>query len=251
MSEWLANIEPVTSPDWTDPTAAQRIDSLLLAYATFDEHALLARMARAQDGIDPLPAALAMALLRSIRTLCVTGTGPECVAELSFLEVERARRFCADCVPTSGLDARTTLRTWKTCHDMDTWGADAVPWARRLRHAQINARLVSSAQALEHCRGHAVTSARRREFPLGPLEGAAAIELIFDEGSAVVLASYEHATPGTLLGSSPSRYSDTASGCIWHFAHPRPPARRLTALAESAALQQPSPLAYAAEAALF
>jgi hypothetical protein len=250
MSGRVARITHVESYECTSSASPQRTSSLLLAYAAFDEHALLARAGRVQDGADPLPAALATALLRSIRTLRVTGTGPACVAELSFLEVERALRSCADCVPVLGLDASVALRRWKAHHHMEAWSADAVPWARRLRRAQTNVQLVSGEQALGQCRGRTVTGARRREFPHGALEGAPAIELIFDEGSAAIIASDDHAAPGTLLGSSPQRYSEPGSGFTWHFAHPRPPVRRLAATAGSAVLLQPSPLARAPEAAL-
>jgi hypothetical protein len=236
---------PCTSPAYWEHTS-----SLLLAYAAFEESALLERANRPRDCTDPLPAAVATALLRSIRTLGVTGAGPACVAELSFLEVHRVLQSCLDCAPAPGLDADGVLRRWKARHQLAAWSADSVPWTRRLRAAQSRARLASGASALEQCRGLRITGARRREFPLGALEGAPATELIFDDGSAAVIAGEQHPAPGTLLSSSPLRYSDAPTIFTWHFAHPRPPARRLAASADSAVLLQPSPLTRVPEVAL-
>jgi len=208
------------------------------------EQALLTAASGSRSNAQPVASALATALLRSIRRLNVTGHGPDCVVELSFAEVSVAVRLCEDLRCQGDPGCGRDLRRWRSHNGLDSWAADAVPWARRLRQARAAAALIPGDAAFDQCRGRIVAGARACEFPLGAFDGAPGIELIFDDGSVATLARDRDVRPGSLLTSRLGASTIRARETVWHFEDARGSTRRLGFSATAQVLLQPSPVSH-------
>jgi hypothetical protein len=145
-------------------------------------------------GRERVALAMPLALLRPLRLLNVTRAGPTYVAELPFPHAEAAMaaavRFGDDTVP---------LRDWTQHEALGGWVIDEAAWARRLARVREAAVATGCNDAFEVCGGRVVVASRAREMPTGPLDGADALELILDDGSALVLARGEE-EPAPVLG---------------------------------------------------
>ena len=211
------------------------------ALSACDEASLVARARHAQrePGLARSPAnnriALAMpaALLRPLRLLKVTGVGPTYVAELPFPHVDAAVTAAAD------FGARTVpMHVWLDAHGLGDWIIDPRPWKRRVAAARDNARVCGGFEAFRVCQGLAIVASRQRQIRAGRLDGADAIELILEDGSAAMLATAGN-QPTPLLGG----WLVAAHGKRWIFDTPRCGRLAVTLAHPDSVLRQPSPAA--------
>lgn len=217
----------------------------LAALGASSEETLLAKANPRGAACNWQLAALSASLLRSMRLLDVTDRGPRCVAELPFNEVDRAVRCAADWRKRAGVGDDRALLDWRTRHGIDVWAADRIPWRRRLVTARrlLQARPVPYASA--RCHGLEVAAARVCEIPLGPMEGAEGLELIFADGSVVVLDIQVPAPPGVFIGSRVSMVSE--GGAHWLLEASLRAPRRLMLDRRVPVVMQPSPTEVSAE----
>ncbi|HMJ02515.1 MAG TPA: hypothetical protein VK506_06215 [Conexibacter sp.] len=141
---------------------------------------------------------MSLVLLRQMRLLGVTGAGVRFVGELPFPHVENALDVCAQL--DSDPSARS-LRAWTARQRLGPWTTGADAWRRRLDEVHARLRAVTPEEGFTLCQGRVVVSARSRQLPTGPLDGAKGLELIFDDGSAVVAPVEVNDPPAFLLGS--------------------------------------------------
>lgn len=150
--------------------------------------------------VGKLPAAMALALLRPLRLLSVAGHGPECVGQLPFMHVRLAARCCATLRDTTGADV--TLRDWLWVAGLRQWAVDEHIWLLRRRRAQDERRHVTALAALAACRGSTVAAVAITTLTSGAMDGARAVELIFDDGQVVEIPQCGGGQPlGQLLGA--------------------------------------------------
>lgn len=209
-----------------------------------DEATLLARARDAQRDArveqvrarDRVALGMPLALLRPLRLLGVTGCGPKYVAEVPFPHVDAAIAACVRLGEAGGL-----MRGWIEREALGGWGIDAPAWRRRLRLARDNRGALGSAHAFAVCQGRIVVATRACEMPAGPLDGADATELIFDDGSTAVLA-LDGAPAGALLGAQLAA-SHIGRNARWRFATPRRGQVSIALVSADGVVVQPSPLA--------
>jgi hypothetical protein len=230
-----------TAPPNQEPSWPAEALNVVAALGPNDERSLLtkANIQHGHDGANRGLITISVALLRSLRLLGVGAVGPACVGELPFAEVDRAVRCVCELAPVGDAIDDGVLRDWRIRHRFDVWGADPVPWERRVRNARAAMHAHGAEDAFARCRGLRVSGARPREMPQGPMEGAPALELIFDDGSLAVVVVRNEMLPGSLLGS---RVTASGGGAHWSLEAPRRTARRLELSGQAGVVLQPSPL---------
>jgi len=194
------------------------------ALARFDEAGLLARTQegrRDQDILrgpvsERLPLAMALALLRPLRLLGLTGAGPRCVGELPFGYVHRAIKAALDLAENVGSDAAPSLPDWLARQGLEGWVIDAAAWRRRLSRVRRGATSLPPAPAFELCVGRVVAASRMRELDRGPLDGAVAIELILEDATVLLAPTSTRTDPLDLLGTRASALG-VSNEPTWHF----------------------------------
>lgn len=149
-----------------------------------------------------IPAAMALALLKPLRLLDVTGRGPSCVAELPFVHV-RAAAATLGLLEQQGADRPLppSLRDWVNDAGLRSWTIDEGGWRRRRDRSVQQARVVDRRYAAERCAAKVVAAARRTTITAGSADGSEGVELLLGDGSAVTLPCDEPA-PGRLTGTT-------------------------------------------------
>jgi hypothetical protein len=217
-----------------------------LAFSAFDEPALARRLQSVRmdpriwrgSRADRLSIAMAAALLRPLRLLAASGSGPGCVAELPFLHVDSAAATCAELEEAPVPD----LACWLERHLLTRWVIDSAAWRRRMDAARQATAGASVHEVFENCDGRSVAAARACRLEVGPLDGAEAIELIFDDASVVIGAVSQAPLPGRLIGTRLIRCDDAATKPIWTFQDPHGGRSEITLLDRRGLRVQPSPM---------
>jgi hypothetical protein len=208
-----------------------------------DEIALVAKARASQRDVRLVHASaperatlsLPIALLRPLRLLGVTGVGPRYVAELPFPQVEVA---IAASIRFGG--SRASLDDWMHDEELRGWTSDATPWARRVERVRATAGSSGWSETFAACDGRVVMSFRECEMPAGPFDGAEAVELIFDDGTAVALP-VAGADPVPVLGAQLIAHGDGRTA-RWIFQTPASGQVFVSLLGRDGVVLQNSPL---------
>jgi hypothetical protein len=223
---------------------------ILTALSACDEASLLARAHRGrQDQVavhgslpDLMSLAMALALLRPMRLLNLTGGGPACVGELPFGQVYEAAECCRDLYAHDQPSPTTRpLPDWVARQALEVWIVDAAAWKRRLGEAEAASAVLSANEALVRCAGRTVAASRHRRLPMGPLEGAEGVELIMQDGTVAFVATATEVRPVALLGArlAPAPASPHP---VWCFEDALGTWRRVAPVATAGVIVQPSPV---------
>jgi hypothetical protein len=215
--------------------------------------------------VDRLQVALPLSLVRPLRLLAVTGSGPRRVSKLPFDKVLAAANACADLyIPgEAGVDYPVeqghrrsslgppalssrfgvrTLREWREQHGMRPWLVDVAVWNRAVDVARSTVSVVGIDEVAAQLLGRLVESAEPRPVAGGPRDGSPGMELIFDNGQAVQIPASNEEDGAALVGGRMMPMTVRGKRPVLVFAaHNRRPV--ILPVADSGALAlQPSPI---------
>jgi hypothetical protein len=225
-------------------------------------HARMLREERLDRGslIERLRVAVPLALVPPLRRLGVTGRGPEHVWALPFEHVLAATDRCVDLyVPGhAGVDytiERTqrsrlqvlgdgepfgvrSLYEWTARHKLQPWLVDGAAWSASVQRAQRAATAIDLDAAANRLQRRTVVWAHTQTVPSGPRDGAPGLELIFDDGQALIVPVSQLGDGAGLVGG----HVDATNRAGLVFAS-RAREKVVLAVSHRAALvHQPSPL---------